>query len=190
MATCVLRLLNTRQLFCHLPCVSADDMQRRPYTSLTLPQLRQELARRGLAIPPSARKINLVQALDAHDASSETLPTASFSSQTSHTRGPARPASPAAALTHTAREAPNEALETAALHASEALYDVHSALIVLKQSLQSHDAIAAILGSFAYMSGGYTALSGRELELVTHWTVSCCRRSQSTTGTNTRCRMQ
>jgi hypothetical protein len=149
-------------------------MQRRSYRSLTLPQLRQELSRRGLAIPSSARKIQLVQALDAHDASSETPPTAPFSAQISHTHDPARPAASAAALTYAAREAPDTAHETAARLATEALVDVQRALIALRKQLESHDAIASILNSVAYICEGFTALSGHELEIMTHYTVREC----------------
>ena len=191
MAPRALCLLNTRQFLYRLPNISVADMQRHPYTSLTLPQLRQELARRGLAIPPSARKINLVQALDAHDASSETLPTASFSSQTSHTHGPAHSTSSAAALTHAAGKTTDEALDTAAARAAEALFDVQSALIVFKSqsTSDSQAALAAVLGSVAYVSGGYTALKGQQLEIATHYTVRCFQGSQSTTCTNAQYRM-
>ncbi len=164
---------------------------RPPYTSFTLPQLRQEVGRRGLAIPPAARKINLVQALDAHDASTrQTPPTASASTQTSRAHASHLTTS-AVALTHAARETPDEALEAAVARAAEVLFDVQSALMVLKaqQTSDYQAALFAVLRSAAYASGGYIALNDHEREIVTQHIVRRCQRSQSATCSNARCRM-
>ncbi len=152
--------------------VSAADMLRPPYTSLTLQQLRQELSRRGLAIPASARKIHLLQALDEHDACSDT-PAAPSSTQT----GRAHSASSAVALTQAARESRNQAHGTVITDVAEALTDVQKALkeFTAHHTSDSEAALSAVFRSGAYISGGYLALSGRELDIVAHHIVRCCQ---------------
>ena len=132
-----------------------------------------------------------MQALHAHDVSSRNPQTASSSTQTSLTHGPAHSTSSAAALSHAAGKTPDEALDTAAARAAEALFDVQSALIVFKaqSTSDSKAALVAVLGSVAYVSGGYTALKGQQLEVATHYTVRCFQGSQSTTCTNAQYRM-
>ena len=183
-----LRLSNTRRVLCRLPRVPAADMQRPPYSSLTLPQLKREMARRGLSIPTPARRTSLEQALDAHDASREA---ASSSTQTWNTHGPAHSASSAVSSTHAARETPDAALAIATKHATEAILDVRRAWKAFREECtsDSHAALQTVLSSVAFATKGYTALKGRELEIVKHHIVRCCQESQYGTCTDARCRM-
>ncbi|MBZ5782287.1 hypothetical protein, partial [Klebsiella aerogenes] len=68
-------------------------------------------------------------------------------------------------MTHAAGKTPDEALDTAAARAAGALFDLQSALIVFKaqSTSDSQAALVAVLGSVAYVSGGYTALKGHQL---------------------------
>ena len=146
-------------------------MQRPPYSSLTLPQLKTEMAQRGLVIPTPARKASLVQALDAHDASRQA---AASSTQTLNAHGPAFSAS--SAVSFAARQTPNAALEIDTKRASEALLDVRRALVAFGQEFTSDSqaALQIVLMSEAFATKGYPALKGRELEIVKHHIVRCC----------------
>ena len=171
--TCpALRLSNTRRVLCSLPHVPAAGMQRPPYSSLTLPQLKTEMARRGLVIPTPARKASLVQALDAHDASRQA---AASSTQTLNAHGPAHSASSAVSSAHAARETPDAALEIDT-SAFEALLDVRRALVAFGKEFTSDSqaALQIVLKSEAFTTKGYPALKGRELEIVKHHIVRCC----------------
>ena len=148
-------------------------MQRPPYSSLTLPQLKTEMAQRGLVIPTPARKASLVQALDAHDASRQA---AASSTQTLNAHGPALSASSAVSSALAARQTPNAALEIDTKRASEALLDVRRALVEFGKEFTSDSqaALQIVLMSEAFATKGYPALKGRELEIVKHHIVRCC----------------
>ena len=160
-------------------------MQRPPYSSLTLPQLKTEMAQRGLVIPTPARKASLVQALDAHDASRQA---AASSTQTLNAHGPALSTSSAVSLA--ARQTPNAALEIDNKRASESLLDVRRALVAFGKEFTSDSqaALQIVLMSEAFATKGYPALKGRELEIVKHHIVRCCQESQRATCANARCR--
>jgi hypothetical protein len=161
-------------------------MQRPPYSSLDLAQLKTEMARRGLVIPTPARKTSLVQALDAHDASRHA---AASSTQTLNAHDPLS-ASSAVSSALAARQTPDAAPEIATKRASEALLDVRRALVAFGKEFTSDSqaALQIVLTSEAFSTKGYPALKGRELEIVKHHIVRCCRESQRTTCTNARCR--
>jgi hypothetical protein len=160
-------------------------MQRPPYSSLTLPQLKTAMARRGLVIPTPADKRILVQALDASREA------ASSSTQTWNAHGPAHSASSAVSLKHAARETADAALEIATKHATEALLDVRRALKAFGEEFTSDSqaVLQIVLSSEAFTTKGYTALKGRELEIVKHHIVRCCQESQYATCTKARCRI-